>query len=85
MRKLIDFIVALFFAIIALIYFEGCTHQKQIVTETKTVYQDIYVPVKCKYKIILRPKKEDDIVINTINLIEYIEKLENILNVCMED
>lgn len=51
-------------------------------TVTKTEYRDVLVPVRCNVSVPPRPEYNPDPVMGVVDLCEYAEKLEALLNVC---
>lgn len=56
----------------------GCSH-------TTTKYYPVSVPIKCSINIPDKPKYEDDVVINNINILRYAEQLHIALKVCTDN
>jgi hypothetical protein len=53
-------------------------------TVTKVEYRDVYVPVRCNITAPERPAYNHDPVMGVVDLLEYIEKLELLLQTCTE-
>jgi hypothetical protein len=51
----------------------------------KTIYQDVYVPVRCDISTPTKPAKADNAVLQVIDLITYTHELESALQVCTEE
>jgi len=52
-------------------------------TVTKIEYRDVYVPVRCNVSIPPRPAYNPNPVLGVVDILEYTEKLEVLLNTCV--
>jgi hypothetical protein len=52
---------------------------------TKTVFQDVYIPVPCEEELPPRPQASEQVELMVINLIEYAQILEVKLRICNGD
>ena len=58
--------------------FSGCATKERIVT------QEVYIPVKCQPTKPVRPTKTSSYERNILNILEYTEKLEVLVDKCVE-
>ena len=58
--------------------FSGCATKERIVT------QEVYIPVKCQAVKPVRPIKTSSYERNILNILEYTEKLEVLVDKCVE-
>ena len=58
--------------------FSGCATKERIVT------QEVYIPVKCQATKPVRPTKTNSYERNILNILEYTEKLEVLVDKCVE-
>ena len=58
--------------------FSGCATKERIVT------QEVYIPVKCRAAKPVRPIKTSSYERNILNILEYTEKLEVLVDKCVE-
>ena len=58
--------------------FSGCATKERIVT------QEVYIPVKCQAVKPVRPIKTSSYEKNILNILEYTEKLEVLVDKCVE-
>ena len=58
--------------------FSGCATKERIVT------QEVYIPVKCQATKPVRPTKSSSYEKNILNILEYTEKLEVLVDKCVE-
>ena len=66
---------------ISLLFFLGCARSEpQIIT--RTVYEPVPYPVPCKVDKPARPARDGDVLIDTLNILEYTERLETLLWAC---
>ena len=61
------------------VFFTACA--ERIVVRT----QEVYIPTKCEQNIPKRPTKKENISRNVIDILEYTEKLEKIVEACVSD
>lgn len=53
-------------------------------SKTAIVTKEVMIPVKCQAEIPVRPKKVRVVSHNVANIIEYTEKLETLVEMCVE-
>lgn len=70
---------SIFLLFFVFLFFTGCSSVK-----TAIVTKDVYIPVKCEVDIPPRPVKVDSTSRNVISILEYTEKLEVIIEACVE-
>lgn len=63
----------------SVMFFTACA--ERIVIKT----QEVYIPTKCEQNIPKRPTKKANISRNVIDILEYTEKLEKIVEACVSD
>lgn len=78
MDRLIEWFFAAIFALLGLYIFSGCAGPGQ----TEYIYKDVYVPVRCQIIKPVRPVYQPDPVTATVEILEYTETLETLLNIC---
>lgn len=74
--KFVCFELILMFSLLAFLL-SGCSTKEVIVT------QDVYIPIKCDVDVPERPIQKE-YVNDVINIIEYVEKLETVVDVCVK-
>ena len=65
-------------SLFAVLIFSGCASKERIVT------QEVYIPVKCQAAKPVRPTKTSSYERNILNILEYTEKLEVLVDKCVE-
>lgn len=75
-RKII-FIILLSFAV----FLAGCSQKPEIIT--RTVYQDVYLPIKCEAKIPDKPKFDENSLESAKAIAKYYEETERLLRECI--
>ena len=66
---------------ISLLLFLGCARPEGAII-TRTVYEPVPYPVPCKVDKPARPARDGDVLIDTLNILEYTERLEKLLWAC---
>lgn len=75
MRLVYFNVLVILFVMVFLLF--GCATREVIVT------QDVYIPIKCDVSVPERPIQKE-YVNDVINIIEYVEKLEAVVDVCVK-
>lgn len=69
----LSFIILIIFTMLIMI---GCSTKEVVIT------QEVYIPIKCDVEIPKKPN-QTSYVNSVIDIIEYAEKLEEVVNVCV--
>ncbi len=77
--RMIILVISLIFTYVIL---SGCAEKQERIVY-KTVYQDVYVPVKCDAQTPARPQPEANPALATVDIIEYARELEVAFRVCV--
>lgn len=62
--------------------FVGCSAKPEVIT--KTIYKDVYVPVKCQVKMPKKPKFEPENLSSAKELAVYYRQVEALLMECVK-
>ncbi len=80
--ELVRMIILVISLILTYIMLSGCAQARERVVYN-TVYQDVYIPVKCGISPPERPVKADNPVLATVDIIGYTEALELAFMACV--
>lgn len=72
----------LLFAVVGL-FFTGCNTKQELIT--KTVYQDVYIPVKCLDTMPVKPVYDSKNLESAKDLMRYYEEVEILLKGCVDE